>query len=80
MSRLLHPSWFNQPNNVRLRTEVMKFIIMRFPSRSVSIPFRSKYPPQHSVLKKNLQPTFLPQSERPSLIPIKYNCQNHSFV
>jgi hypothetical protein len=29
----------------------MKFIIMQFSPRSVFLPFRSKYPPQHSVLK-----------------------------
>jgi hypothetical protein len=38
----------------------------------VFIPFRSKYPPQHSVLK-NPQSVFLPQSERPSFAPIQYN-------
>jgi hypothetical protein len=41
----------------------MKFIIMQFSPRSIFILFRSKYPPQHSVLK-NLQSVFLPQSER----------------
>jgi hypothetical protein len=40
----------------------MKFIIMQFSPRSVFLPFRSKYPPQHSVLK-NPQSLFLPQSE-----------------
>jgi hypothetical protein len=29
----------------------MKFIIMQFSPRSVFLPFRSKYHPQHSVLK-----------------------------
>jgi hypothetical protein len=28
----------------------VKFIIMQFSPWSISLPFRSKYPPQHSVL------------------------------
>jgi hypothetical protein len=31
----------------------MKFIIMQFSPWSIFLPFRSKYPPQHSVLKKS---------------------------
>jgi hypothetical protein len=38
----------------------MKFIITQFSPRSVFLPFRSKYPPQHSVLK-NPQSVFLSQ-------------------
>jgi hypothetical protein len=30
MSRLPHPPWFNQPNTIRWRIQVMKFIIMQF--------------------------------------------------
>jgi hypothetical protein len=37
----------------------VKFIIMQFSAWSVSLPFRSKYPPQHSVLK-NPQSVFFP--------------------
>jgi hypothetical protein len=29
----------------------MKFVIMQFSPRSVFLPFRSKYLPQHSALK-----------------------------
>jgi hypothetical protein len=50
MSRPPHSPWLNHPNNIRWRTQVMKFIIMHFSPRSVFLPFRSKYP-QHSVLK-----------------------------
>jgi hypothetical protein len=57
----------------------VKFIIMQFSPRSVFLPFRSKYPPQHSVLK-NPQSVFLPQSERPSFAPIQYKRQNYSFI
>jgi hypothetical protein len=57
----------------------MKFIIMQYSSWSFFLPFRFKYPPQHSVLR-NPRSMFLPQSQRPSLEHIQYNCQNHSFV
>jgi hypothetical protein len=43
------------------------------------LPFRSKYPPQHSVLR-NCRSVFLPQSERPSFAPIQHNWQNYSFI
>jgi hypothetical protein len=75
----LHPPWFNYPNNIWWRIQVMKFIIMYFSSRSVFLPFRSKYLPQHTVLK-NPQSMFLPQSERPSFAPIQHNRQNYSCV
>jgi hypothetical protein len=57
----------------------VKFIIMQFSPWSIFLPFRSKYPPQHSVLK-NPQSMFLNQSERPSFAFIHYTWQNHSFV
>jgi hypothetical protein len=40
----------------------VKFIIMQFSPQSIFLPFRSKYPPQHSVLK-NPQSEFLPERE-----------------
>jgi hypothetical protein len=46
-----HPPWFNHHNNIRWRIQVMKFIIMQFSPLSVFFSFRSKYFPQHSVLK-----------------------------
>jgi hypothetical protein len=72
MSRPPHPPWFHHPNNIRWRIQAMKFIIVQFYSWSIFLPFRSKYPPQHSVLK-NPQSVFLPQSERPSFPPIQNN-------
>jgi hypothetical protein len=47
MSRPPHPPWFNHPNNIWWRIQAMKFIIMLFSPRSVFLPFRSKYLPQH---------------------------------
>jgi hypothetical protein len=38
MSRSPHPPWFNHPNNIRWRIQVMKFIIMQFFPRSVFLP------------------------------------------
>jgi hypothetical protein len=75
MSCLPHPPWFNHPNNIRWRIQAVKFIIMQFSSRSVFLPFRSKYLPQHSILK-NLQFVYLSQSERLSFVPIQHNRQN----
>jgi hypothetical protein len=79
MSRPPHPPWFNHPNNIRWRIQVMKFIIMQFYSRFVFLPFRSKCLPQHSVLK-NPQSVFLPQTEKPSFTPVQYKWQNYSCV
>jgi hypothetical protein len=50
MSRPPHPPWFNHPNNIRWRIQTVKSIIMQFSARSVFLPFRSKYLPQHSVM------------------------------
>jgi hypothetical protein len=52
MSSPPHPPWFNHPNTIRWRIQDMKFIIMLFFSRS-------KYLPQHSVLR-NPQSVFPP--------------------
>jgi hypothetical protein len=79
MSRPPHPPWCNHPKNIRWRIQTVKFIIMQLSPRYIFLHFRSKYPPQHSVLK-NLQSMFLPQSERPSFAPIQHNWQNYSFV
>jgi hypothetical protein len=79
MSRPPQPPWFNHPNNIRWRIQVMKFIIMQFSPRSIFLPFRSKYLPQHSVLK-NPQTMFLHQRERPSFAPLQHNWQNYSFL
>jgi hypothetical protein len=57
----------------------MEYIIMQFSPRSVFLPSRSKYLPQHTVLK-NTQSMFLPLSERPSFAPIQYYWQDYSFV
>jgi hypothetical protein len=40
-----HPPWFNHPNHIQWRIQVMKFIILQFSPSSVLLPFRSKHPP-----------------------------------
>jgi hypothetical protein len=55
-----HPPRFYHPNNIRWRIEAMKIIIMQFSPRSVSLPFRSKYPLQHPVVKN---PVSVPPSK-----------------
>jgi hypothetical protein len=52
---------------------------MQFSPSSVFLTFRSKYPPQHSVLK-NPQSISLLQSERPSLALIQHSQETYSFV
>jgi hypothetical protein len=79
MSRPPHPPWFNHPNYIKWRIQAVKFIIMQFSPRSVFLPLRSIYPPQHSVLK-NPQSMFIPQTERPSFAPIQHNRKNYSFL
>jgi hypothetical protein len=59
MSHPPYPPWFNHPNNIRRRLQAMKVIITQFYPRSVFLPFRTKYPSHHSVLK-NPQSMFLP--------------------
>jgi hypothetical protein len=48
------------------------FIILQFSPWSVFFPFRSKYLPQHFVLK-NPQYMFLPQNERPGFALVQHN-------
>jgi hypothetical protein len=78
MSSPPYPPWFNHSNHIRWRIQDVKFIIMQYSPLSIFPPFRSKYPPQHSVLR-NPQSMFLSQSERPSFTPIQNNLQNYSF-
>ena len=43
------------------------------------IPLRSKYFPQHPILK-HPQPVFLPQCQRPGFTPIQNHGQNYSSI
>jgi hypothetical protein len=68
-----HPSLLGHSNYIWRRVQVMKLLITRFSQISRHfISLRSKYSPQHPVLK-HLRSMFLPLCERPSFTPI----QNH---
>jgi hypothetical protein len=57
------------------RDEVHHYVIFSM----IRLPFRSRYHPQHSVLK-NPQSIFFPQSEGPNFAPIQHNWQNYVFL
>ena len=68
----IYSSWFYHPNNTGTTVQIIKLLIMYFPPLfCYLIPLRSKYSPQHPILK-HPQPTFLPQRQRPSFTPIFY--------
>jgi hypothetical protein len=55
-----HPHWFDHPNNIWWNAQFMKFLIMQ--SSLVSrhlLPLRSKYSPEHRVLRYS-QSMFFP--------------------
>jgi hypothetical protein len=54
MSLPPQPPWFNHPNNIRWRIQAVKFIFMKLSPRSVFLPFRSKYLPQHCFQKPSV--------------------------
>jgi hypothetical protein len=52
MSHPSHTPRFDHPNNIWRSVQVMKLLIMKFSSVSYHfLPLRSKYSPQHPVLK-----------------------------
>jgi hypothetical protein len=58
---------------------MMLLIMQCSPVSCHLISFRSKYSPQHPILK-HPQSVFLPQYQRPSFTPIPNHRQNYSFV
>jgi hypothetical protein len=72
-----HPPWLDHSWR---RVQVTKLHIMQFsPISRHFISLRSKYSPQHPVLK-HPQSTFFPQYQRPSFTPIQNHRQNYTFV
>jgi hypothetical protein len=65
------PPWLGHSNYTWRRVRAMKLLVMQLspPSRH-SIPLRSKYSPQHPVLK-HPQSLYLPKWQRPSLKPTR---------
>jgi hypothetical protein len=70
MSRPSHPPWLDHSNYTWRTVQVMKLLIMQFSSTPYHfIPLRSKYSPQHPVLK-HAQSMFFPKCQWPSFTPI----------
>jgi hypothetical protein len=47
-----NPSWYDHPNNIWWRVQIMQlFIVLFFPSSFYFLSLRSKYSPQHPVFK-----------------------------
>jgi hypothetical protein len=75
-----HPPLLDHSNYTWRRLQVMKFLIMQFsPTSRHFIALRSKYFPQHTLLK-HPQSMFLPSRQRPSFTTIQNQRQNYSFV
>ena len=71
-----HSSRFYHPHNIGWGVQINYLLVMQSPPfPRYLVPPRSKYSPQHHVLK-HPQTTFLPQCERPSFTPIQNNRQN----
>jgi hypothetical protein len=52
MPRPPHSPWFDLPNNIWRWVQIMKLPIVQLSFSRYSIPLRSKYSPQHPVLKQ----------------------------
>ena len=77
MPRLYHSSRFYNPHNIWWGVQILKLLVIQIsPLLCYRIPLRPKYSPQHPILK-HLQPTFLPQCQRPSFTHIQNNRQNY---
>jgi hypothetical protein len=77
MSRPPHPPSFIHPNNIKWRIQAVKFIIMQFSPRSVLVPFRSKYHPQHCSQKPSV---YIPPSKWETKFRTHKKLQNYSFI
>ena len=75
-----HSSWFYHPHNIGWGVQIIWLLLMwSLPFPRYIVPPRSKYSPQHHVLKHPQLP-FLPQCQRPSFTPIQNNGQNCSSI
>jgi hypothetical protein len=71
----LIPNFMTPKNWVRSTDHSTRHNVVFFSLPSYFLPLRTKYSPQHPILK-HCQPTFLSQCERPSFTPIHDNRQN----
>jgi len=75
-----HSSPFYHPHDIGWGVQIISSSLYNLlHSPRYLVPPRSKYSPQHLVLK-HPQPPFLPQCQRPSFTPIQYNRQNYSSI
>ena len=71
---------FYHPNNIGWGVQIIKLLIMWFHSLPCyRVPLRPKYS-LHRPILKDLQPSFLPQCEEPSSIPIQSIRQSYISV
>ena len=79
--RQSHSSRFEHPNNIceEYRSLSSSIYSLFHPTVSYTGPLKSKYLPQHPILK-HPQPTFLPHCKRPSFTRIQNNRQNYISV
>ena len=60
--------------------QIIQLLVMQLsPFPCHLVPLRSKYSPQHPILK-HPQPAFLPQCQRPGFIPIQNHRKNYSSI
>ena len=75
-----HSSRFYHPHCIGWGVQIIYLFVMQsHPFPRYLVPPRSKYSPQHHVLKHPQLP-FLPQCQRPSFTPIQNNRQNYSSI
>jgi len=56
MSHPIHLPWFDNPNNIQWRVQIMKLLIMQFsPCLCYFLSLRSKYSSQHPTLRQEVQ-------------------------
>ena len=72
-----HSSRFYHPHHIGWGVQIIQLLVMQSPPfLRYLIPPRSKYSPQHHILKPPQLP-FLPQCQRPSFTPIQNKSQNN---
>src|SRR5215475_13412528 len=75
-----HSSRFYHPHYIGQGVQIIQLLVMQLsPFPRHLVPLRSKYSPQHPILK-HPQPAFLPQRQRPSFTPIQNYGQNYSSI
>ena len=74
-----HSSWFYHPHDIGWGVQNIYLVMQSPPVPRYLVPPRSRYSPQHLILK-HLQLPFLPQCQRPSFTPIQNDRQDYSSI